>query len=269
MDGETPQIATGITTKYQEGHLARDVDKVEIKKAYNFGGTKVMFSPEEQKQLRDFGSPILRIIGFKPRSMLKIQDSVKKSTFIYPSEEDFIGSTRVFSAFWKKLLKDKIMGVAWYIARANASPLLVAILPSKERFDDNHMQVVPAGLWLYPIPFADDIRDLPPVPRPLRASNDLTEIMRKVVQQVRKDPEVCFVPFAYSNSFPHSLPSEVLQVKIVRLKQADFIFLVYHLAWLFCLTVNPVATSGWFVRPRQIPKPISSMALQNHSSHGT
>lgn len=196
MDAETPQIAVGVTKKYEEKNL-HEVDKVEIKKAYTFGGAKVMFSPEEQKQLKDFGSPILRIIGFKPRSMLRIQDSVKKSTFIYPSEEGFVGSTRVFSALWKKLLQDKIMGVAWYVARANASPLLVAILPSEERFDESLKQVVPAGLWLYPIPFADDVREQPEVLAPLRASNDLTEIMRRVVQQVSKYPEaeVCLPLF--------------------------------------------------------------------------
>lgn len=209
MDGETPQIATGSTKKYEEG-LTREVEKLDIKKAYNFGGTKVMFSPEEQKQLKDFGSPILKIIGFKPRSMLRIQDSVKKSTFIYPSEEDYIGSTRVFSAFWKKLLKDKIMGVAWYIARVNSSPLLVAILPSEERFDDNHVQVVPAGLWLYPIPFADDVRELPPVPKPLRASKDLTQIMWKVVRQVRNDPSFYFFPFVFLKFPPNHCHSKSL-----------------------------------------------------------
>jgi ATP-dependent DNA helicase 2 subunit 1 len=163
----------------------RDVKSGDIKKAYKFGGSQVLFTPIEQQELKNFGAPILRIIGFKRQSMLPIWASVKKSTFIYPSEEDYIGSTRVFAALWKKLLKDKIMGVAWYIARKNASPMLVAILPSQERLDEAGVQVVPAGLWLYPLPFADDIRSNPEVPKPLLAPDNLVDEMRKVVQQVR------------------------------------------------------------------------------------
>jgi len=163
----------------------RDVESGDIKKAYKFGGSQVLFTPIEQQELKNFGAPILRIIGFKPQSMLPIWASVKKSTFIYPSEEDYIGSTRVFAALWQKLLKDKIMGVAWYIARKNASPMLVAILPSQERLNEAGVQVVPAGLWLYPLPFADDIRSNPEVPKPLLAPDNLVDEMRKVVQQVR------------------------------------------------------------------------------------
>ncbi|KUJ14232.1 ku70 protein [Mollisia scopiformis] len=196
--GETLQIAQGETKKFSGGDVAREVQKVEIKKAYKFGGTNVMFNPEEQKELKNFGPPVLRIIGFKPRSMLKIQDSVKKSTFIYPSEEDYVGSTRVFAALWKKLVKSKIMGVAWFIARSNASPALVAILPSEERFDDSRVQVIPAGLWLYPLPFADDIREPGPVPKPLIASEELTTSTRKIVQQLQL-PGGIYDPSKYPN----------------------------------------------------------------------
>jgi ATP-dependent DNA helicase 2 subunit 1 len=61
----------------------------------------------------------------------------------------------------------------------------VAILPSQERLDEAGVQVVPAGLWLYPLPFADDIRSNPEVPKPLVAPDNLVDEMRKVVQQVR------------------------------------------------------------------------------------
>ncbi|CZR64022.1 probable protein Ku70 [Phialocephala subalpina] len=183
--GEEFVWAESNTTKFEEGPVAREVGKVDIKKAYTFGGKQIEFTLEEQKALKNFGPPVLRIIGFKPQSLLKIEHSVKKSTFIYPSEEDYIGSTRVFAALWKKLVKSKVMGVAWYIGRANASPLLVAILPSEERFDDNNVQVVPAGLWLYPLPFADDIRGVGTLPKKITASNELTQLMWKVVQQLQ------------------------------------------------------------------------------------
>jgi ATP-dependent DNA helicase 2 subunit 1 len=181
LGGERAQIVVGESARMEED-TARTVEKVEIKKAYKFGGSQVLFTPEEQKELKNFGSPVLRIIGFKPQSMLPVWASVKKSTFIFPSEEDYIGSTRVFSALWQKLVKDKKVGVAWYIARTNATPVLVAILPSEERVDDaTKVPIIPAGLWLCQLPFLDDIRSIGQVPKPLVSPDNLVDEMRKVI----------------------------------------------------------------------------------------
>jgi ATP-dependent DNA helicase 2 subunit 1 len=199
LDGEKPQIAISTTTKL-DADSGKDVQKNEINKAYKFGGSYVEFTTEEQKELKNFGPPLLRIIGFKPQDMLPFWASVKKSTFIYPSEDDYVGSTRVFAALWKKLLKDKKMGVAWYVARNNAAPLLVAVLPSQERFEDGitTTQVIPAGLWLYPIPFADDVRSLPELPVPIVAPDELIDEMRRVVQQLQL-PKARYDPSKYPN----------------------------------------------------------------------
>jgi len=197
LEGEVAQVVVGETTKLAED-TCRGVDKVEIKKAYKFGGDVVLFTPEEQKELKNFGPPGLRIIGFKPQSMLPFWASMNKSTFIYPSEEDYIGSTRVFAALWQKLLNDKKMGIAWYIARRNATPALVAILPSNEKLEATNGQVIPQGLWLYPLPFADDVRPTPDCPKPITASDKLVDKMRTVVQQLQL-PKGTYDPSKYPN----------------------------------------------------------------------
>lgn len=196
LGGERAQVATSKTEKLAEE--TRPVDKVEIKKAYKFGGEVILFTPEEQKEMKDFGPSCIRIIGFKPQSLLPHWASVNKSTFIYPSEEDYVGSTRVFSALWQKLLKDEKMGIAWYIARKNATPTLVAILPSKEKLDDYGGQLIPQGLWLYPLPTADDLRNPPDCPSPIPASDDLITEMRRVIQQLQL-PKATYNPFKYPN----------------------------------------------------------------------
>ncbi|KAI9642495.1 ATP-dependent DNA helicase II subunit 1 [Ciborinia camelliae] len=184
MDGEIPQIPVGETTQLAED-TARVIQRAEIKRAYKFGGSEVHFTPDEQKQLKHFGPPGIRIIGFKPQSMLPSWASVSKSTFIYPSENDYVGSTRVFSALWDKLLKDKKMGLGWYIARKNATPAIVAILPSTEKLDPaTKQQIFPAGLWLYPLPFADDLRGVT-APAPIIAPDKLIDDMRVIVQQLQ------------------------------------------------------------------------------------
>lgn len=197
LDGEKAQIATGETTRVAEDS-ARTVEKQEIKKAYKFGGEYVYFTPEEQKKLRDFGAPTIRIIGFKKRSQIPVWASVKKSTFIFPSEEDYIGSTRVFSALWQKLLKDDKIGLAWCVLRSNAQPMFAALIPSKEQSeDDAGTPYLPAGLWLYPLPTVDDLRDVN-VERKLDCSEDLKTKMRVIVQQLNL-PKGIYNPLKYPN----------------------------------------------------------------------
>jgi ATP-dependent DNA helicase 2 subunit 1 len=198
LDGEKPQIAIGETTRVAEDST-RNVEKQEVKKAYKFGGEYVYFTPDEQKTLRDFGSPTIRILGFKPRKAIPIWASVKKATFIFPSEEDYVGSTRVYSALWQKLLKDDKVGIAWCITRSNAQPILAAIIPSKEQSDDDSgTPYLPSGLWIYPLPFTDDIREIKAPGELARSSDDLTTQMRTIIQQLQL-PKAMFNPKKYPN----------------------------------------------------------------------
>ncbi|KAM3510088.1 hypothetical protein MY10362_000227 [Beauveria mimosiformis] len=198
LDGEKPQLAVGETTRIAEDST-RTVEKGEMKKAYKFGGEYVYFSPEEQKSLKDFGSPIIRIIGFKSRRSIPIWSSVKKSSFIYPSEEDYVGSTRVFTALWGKLLKNDKVALAWCIVRTNANPMLAAIMPSKPQSVENSgTPYLPAGLWLYPLPFADDLRDMKPPGKLAQASDDLKTQMRTIIQQLQL-PKAMYNPTKYPN----------------------------------------------------------------------
>lgn len=204
-DDAPPQIAQGTTTKTEDGSM-RTVEKSEIKKAYKFGcgGDYVYFTPQELEQMRTFEkeSKCLRIIGFKPRSMLPPWAAVKKSHFIFPTEAGYVGSTRVFSALWKKLLDSDKMGIAWYVPRRNAVPQIVAILPSKKQSDETSgTNYLPAGLWLTPLPFVDDLRDLSPLRQQkhmVKASDELIDCMRTIVQNL-KLPKNMYDPSKYPN----------------------------------------------------------------------
>jgi len=198
LGGEKPQVAVGETARLAEDS-ARTVENYEVKKAYKFGSEYIYFTEEEQKSIKDFGGTCLRIIGFKDRSLLRSWASVKKSIFIYPSEEGYVGSTRIFTALWQKLLKSKKVGMAWHIARKNANPQLVAIIPSRATSDEKSgTPYMPAGLWLYPIPFIDDVRDGPEPVRLIRTTDALTDKMNKVVQQLQL-PGGIYNPSKYPN----------------------------------------------------------------------
>lgn len=196
LGGEKAQIVTGETTQTADD-TARVVDKTEIKKAYKFGGEQILFTNEESSQLRQFGDPVIRIIGFKPSSMLPIWANIRPSIFIYPSEEDFVGSTRVFAALHQKLLNSDKVALAWYIARKNAGPQIVAIVAGAETVDESGNQTMPAGLWICPLPFADDIRQNPEQ-RLIRAPEPLIDLMREVIQQLQL-PKAIYDPQRFPN----------------------------------------------------------------------
>ncbi|KAI9842331.1 MAG: ATP-dependent DNA helicase II subunit 1 [Sclerophora amabilis] len=241
LNGEKAQIAKGVTTQMAED-TARTIEKGEIKKAYKFGGEQVTFSPDEISSLRYFGDPIIRIIGFKPLSMLPIWASLKSSTFIYPSEEDYVGSTRVFSALQQKLLKDSKMALAWFIARKNAAPVISAIIPGPEKIGENGEQIIPPGMWLIPLPYADDIRQNPQTVL-ARAPDSLVDMMRTVVQQLQL-PKGQYNPQKYPNpalqwhyrilqamALDEDLPEKPEDMTLPKYKQIDKRTGEYVLQW--------------------------------------
>ncbi|KAI5867024.1 ku70 protein [Durotheca rogersii] len=198
LDDERAQIAVGETAHVAEDS-ARAVQVGEVKKAYKFGGEYVYFSEEGRKSIKQFGGPVIRVIGFKDRSHLAFWASIKKSTFIFPSEEGYVGSTRVYAALWQKLLRSKKIGIAWHVARANGNPILVAIIPSEAQSDHKSgADFVPAGLWLYPIPYADDVREGPEKGNVIRTTGELTDRMNKIVGQLQL-PGATYNPFKYPN----------------------------------------------------------------------
>ncbi|PPJ52463.1 hypothetical protein CBER1_10489 [Cercospora berteroae] len=195
-DSEKAQIAVGHSELLDEA-TARTVEKTEVRRAYKFGGETVSFSLEEMAKINDFGEPTIRIIGFKLLKLLPTWANLEKSTFIYPSEESYVGSTRVFSALHQKLLRDQKFGLAWYIPRRNASPRLAALIPGAEERNEEGEQHMPPGIWIKPLPFADDIRDNPDV-NLVKAPDEVVDAMRTIIQQLQL-PKAVYDPLKYPN----------------------------------------------------------------------
>jgi ATP-dependent DNA helicase 2 subunit 1 len=210
VGGEKVQIAVG-TTSHIADDTARTVEKTEIRKAFTFGGEQVTFTEEENKTLRSFGDPIIRIIGFKPLKQLPMWANHKAPVFVYPDEIDYVGSTRVFSALQQKLLSSNKFALVWYIPRRNASPSLAAMISGAERIDDSGEQTQPPGLWIIPLPFADDIRQNPEAP-PVRAASPVVEVMKEVVDQLRL-PKGIYDPKNYPNPCKYSLVFKASQIE--------------------------------------------------------
>ncbi len=194
LGSDKPAIVTGFTEQVADTEDdRRPVDKKDLKKAFTFGGEKVVFSIDDIKKLRDWGEPVIRVLGFKPMSKLPMWSNLKNSTFLYPSEEDVVGSTRVYSALHRKLCKDKLFALTWFVPRKNTTPVMAAMIPTlsaegkNEKTNEAAVSATgaPQGLHLIPLPFADDVRQNPPSThdKPVRAPDKLVDAMRDIVRK--------------------------------------------------------------------------------------
>lgn len=126
------------------------------------------------------------------------------------------------------------MGLVWFVARRNASPTLCALLPSEETVDENGEQQMPPGLWLIPLPYADDIRQFPEqAEAPLKATDALTDKMRIIMEQLQL-PGGVYDPSKYPNpdlqwfyrilqamALDEDIPTQPVDKTVPRYKQID------------------------------------------------
>ncbi|BFZ53502.1 ATP-dependent DNA helicase II subunit 1 [Savitreella phatthalungensis] len=160
--GDRPEMVKTETVNIDVA-TSKTLDKTEIRRAYKFGNEQVIFTDEELKQIKYVEEPVLRILGFRDAARLEFWHNIRPSYFIYPTETNFVGSTRTFAALHASLLSKRKIAVAWFIPRRNANPCLVAMMPSREEHEQGtNLQITPPGIHLIQLPFADDIRD--PVP---------------------------------------------------------------------------------------------------------
>ncbi|PPQ83990.1 hypothetical protein CVT25_000536 [Psilocybe cyanescens] len=121
-------------------------------------GQRPFFTAEDIRSFRTLGlEPGIKLLGFKDRAELQLEDNVKHSQFIYPDEMSYSGSKRTFSALLKSMIEKGKIGIALCLTRRNASPVFCALLPQEEKGEASDWDD-PAGFHLIQLPFADDIR---------------------------------------------------------------------------------------------------------------
>lgn len=125
---------------------------------------QVLLSEDEVKSLRTFGCiPGIKLLGFKSRDTLHFLENIKHAYFLYPSDLEQPGSKRTFAALLQSMLTKNKYALGLYAPRENVIPAFVAILPQAEELDEEGNQLVPPGMNMIVLPYADDIRDAPSV----------------------------------------------------------------------------------------------------------
>lgn len=90
----------------------------------------------------------LRLLGFKPCSLLKHYHQLRSPTFLYPDERSMAGSTQTFIAFHAAMLAKDKMAICSFVRTQASEPRLVALIPQVEEVDDFGVQVAPSSAGL-------------------------------------------------------------------------------------------------------------------------
>ncbi|KAK6230779.1 hypothetical protein QUC31_002297 [Theobroma cacao] len=117
----------------------------------------VKFSMDEISEMKGISTGCLRLLGFKPLSCLKDYHNLRPSTFVYPSDQEVVGSTCIFIALYRSMLRLKRFAVAFY--GSSSHPQLVALV-AQDEIAKAGVQIEPPGMHMIYLPYSDDIRDV-------------------------------------------------------------------------------------------------------------
>ncbi|KAJ6724571.1 X-RAY REPAIR CROSS-COMPLEMENTING PROTEIN 6 [Salix viminalis] len=115
----------------------------------------IILSVEELSEIKRVSTGHLHLLGFKPLSCLKDYHNMRPSTFIFPSDKEVIGSTCIFIALLRSMVRLKRFAVAFY--GSSSRPQLVALVAQDEIISAGG-QVEPPGMHMIYLPYSDDVR---------------------------------------------------------------------------------------------------------------
>jgi len=157
----------------------------------------VYFTKAEINQIKDFGPPGIKLMGFKPSHSLKWENNLKPALFLRPDEGQVKGSTTAFIALLEEMQRLRKIAIAQVIYRKCSAPRFAALLPTK--FKEGDQWEDKTGFYLIFLPYADDTRE-PQIPAmPVADDTKLPGLIantRTLVRDLLKDD---IDPDSYSN----------------------------------------------------------------------
>ncbi|GBG74920.1 hypothetical protein CBR_g19434 [Chara braunii] len=158
---ELVRARDNLPVKTETANICNDTGAImpsASKKFYKYGDEKVVFTQKELTEVKSLmsGRPVMKLLGFKPLACLKDYHNLRPSVFIYPDESAVSGSTRVFIALHKPMLRLGRFAVCVTPSHLY-EPLLVALVAQEEVVDEAG-QLTPPGMQMIYLPYCDDIR---------------------------------------------------------------------------------------------------------------
>ena len=148
----------------------------DIESYFDFGGSQISLSNEEVGKLKTMDIPQgVVTLGFAPKKLvLKPGHNLRASWLMRPDEKRAPNSTLTFKAFLEALLEKEEVAICCIRKRSNEPARLHALVPQKEIKGQQPRGIrAPEGFHVVPLPYADDMRVIPP--DVLRAYREMDE----------------------------------------------------------------------------------------------
>lgn len=122
------------------------------KKYQTLAGESIYFTSLEMYRMKQIFEPSIKLLGFKPASVLSPNVHIRAPLFCYPDESRVINSTTLFRALWQKCLDKEKVAFAILTQRKRSFPRLVALVPQRaesdadgalERFNGFRIEFIP------------------------------------------------------------------------------------------------------------------------------
>ncbi|CAO3641074.1 unnamed protein product [Mucor hiemalis] len=171
-------------TRWQCEDTQQYLTPLDIKHGYEYGGELVAFTKDEIKTLLTVREPSLLLLGFKQRSTLKNHHQIVHPYFIYPDENQYEGSNNLLFTLLDTLIKRNRIAICSFVRRSNAIPKIVALLPQSEKVDGDGNQVDPPGFQMVILPYADEIRPIPPNVSNITVEDSAREAAKIIIEKL-------------------------------------------------------------------------------------
>ncbi|KAI7879836.1 SPOC like C-terminal domain-containing protein [Mucor mucedo] len=184
-----------VETSYRCVDTGKALATTDIKIGYEFGEEIIEFSKEDISKLKTVRDPSLLVLVFKKKTELKDYHQISHPYFIYPDDSSYIGSAKTFMVLLNTLLKKDQIGICSLVTRRNTIPRIVALVPQIEKTDPQGNQTQPPGFQLVKLPYADEIRPVPPVVTPVKVNDPAREAAKDLIRKY----EIEYDPSKYHN----------------------------------------------------------------------
>ncbi|CRL02262.1 CLUMA_CG015150, isoform A [Clunio marinus] len=184
--GVIPEDAVDVDNLHYDLDYTEKLEPGMMVKYQQCGGEKIKFTHLEAYEIKQVMDPKIKILGFKPSSVLSDYHHIKGSYFIYPNDNKIKHSATLFRALWERCLVDDKVIICIFTMRLKSYPRLVALVPQEQKVGIDSEVLRYEGFRLDFIPFAGDIRDLSEV---LTGKNlidsNTTTVMKKMLSRLR------------------------------------------------------------------------------------
>ncbi|RHZ56830.1 hypothetical protein Glove_396g52 [Diversispora epigaea] len=184
MRGETTRIAES-KTKWICADTTQELLPQDIKHYVHYGGEKIVFTTEELQKIKEIGEKGITLLGFKPETSLKPHYNMEHPYFLYPDEEQYEGSRRTFAALHQKMIEMKKVAICVANFRHGVLMKFVALKAEPEVLDDEGQQIHPPGFYMFTLPFADDLRPLPPHSTITPAPEIMIDFTKPIIEKLQ------------------------------------------------------------------------------------